>query len=166
MGDFFRMKIHGVLAAQTGVESLQVTSRSAVVWWFAGPTFLSLVTNRASTAIGGGPPFYLMSQTELLISHKICLPVPLQDSTWRGGSNHINVFFCLLWICAWCYDHKWFFLVWKFIWFSVLKYLYDYHWKVLMFRKYLYYAICGNIIIIEKCWCFREYFCELQYVGM
>ena len=81
MGDFFRMKIHGVLAAQTGVESLQVTSRSAVVWWFAGPTFLSLVTNRASNAIGGGPPFYLMSQTELLISHKICLPVPLQDST-------------------------------------------------------------------------------------
>ena len=75
------MKIHEVLAAQTCVESLQVTFRSAVVWWFAGPTFLSLVTNRASTAIGGGPPFYLMSQTELLISHKICLPVPLQDST-------------------------------------------------------------------------------------
>ena len=82
MGDFFRMKIHGVLAAQTCVESLQVTSRSAVVWWFGGPTFLSLVTNRASTAIGGGPPFYLMSQTELLISRKICtLVVPLQDST-------------------------------------------------------------------------------------
>ena len=45
--DFFGMEIQGVLAAETHVEGLEVTSRS------------------------GGPPFYQMSQTELFIPHKI-----------------------------------------------------------------------------------------------
>ena len=157
-------KMHGVLAAlcRESASDIPIGSSLVVCWsnlfipchkqsfhcdrgW---STFLSDVTNRASYFPQNMPSssfarFYL---------------------TW--GSYHINVLFCLLWICAWCNDHFWFFFVWKFFWFIVLKYLYDYHWKVLMFRKYLYYAICGNIIIIEKCWCFREYFCELQYVGM